>query len=324
MLFNVVVYEEKSWILEKFALEISKNLELIDNTLVVEITRIPLANAQYYYHLDFTMVDSKWINDNNKAIHGIMLTHIDDQKKLNKVLYLGTMNHVKLIAMSEYMLNTLRKIIKYPSNFTFIIPPHNRSLETSTKLKFGIFSNYYFDNRKNENTLIEVLNQLSNTKGFDYLELYIMGSDWETIIPRINLKNIILYNKFEENLYKDLLNKIDYWLYLGHDEGSMSFLDAVAMNKNTITISQGFHYDLKDFITFEFENKIDLKRILERLILQNNLKRKLTNFTWKNYTEEIFDNLNIKAKKPRNKIVVFLNYFLFKNKVKINLAGKQF
>ena len=48
MLFNIVVYEEKSWILEKFALEISKNLEFIDNAIGMNKEDLKIIFEKFY------------------------------------------------------------------------------------------------------------------------------------------------------------------------------------------------------------------------------------------------------------------------------------
>ena len=44
------------------------------------------------------------------------------------------------------------------------------------------------------------------------------------------------------------MNQIDYLIYLGNDEGSMSFLDALQLGVKTIMIPQGFQKDLKSLL----------------------------------------------------------------------------
>ena len=90
---------------------------------------------------------------------------------------------------------------------------------------------------------------------------------------------------FFRRRYLKELKKIDYLIYLGSDEGSMSFLDAIQMGIKTIMIPQGFQYDLKKFITFKLENELgNLNATIDKIFSEKNKYLKsLENLSWKNY-----------------------------------------
>ena len=96
--------------------------------------------------------------------------------------------------------------------------------------------------------------------------------------------------------YIKIMNQIDYLIYLGNDEGSMSFLDALQLGVKTIMIPQGFQKDLKKFITFKLKKDLsNFKSTLETIIKEKKKFIEINNkLTWCNYAKEhikIWENL---------------------------------
>ncbi len=59
---------------------------------------------------------------------------------------------------------------------------------------------------------------------------------------------------------------LDYYVYFGHDEGSMGFVDAIAAGVETIVTPQGYHLDVEDGITHPIDTLDDLALTLRRIV----------------------------------------------------------
>ena len=60
------------------------------------------------------------------------------------------------------------------------------------------------------------------------------------------------------------MSNLDYLIYLGNDEGSMSFLDAIQFGIKTIMIPQGFQSDLQEFITYKVDKNLKIFQTLSQ------------------------------------------------------------
>ena len=97
------------------------------------------------------------------------------------------------------------------------------------------------------------------------------------------------------------MRNLDYLIYLGNDEGSMSFLDAIQLGIKTIMIPQGFQCDLQEFITHKVDKTLkNFPNIISNIIRE---KQKFTKIkkrlNWENYALqhcEIWKNLKINTK----------------------------
>jgi 5'-deoxynucleotidase YfbR-like HD superfamily hydrolase len=131
---------------------------------------------------------------------------------------------------------------------------------------------------------------------------------------------IVDEKEFNYITYKNILDEIDYYLYLGHDEGSMSFLDAVFFNKKIIAIPQGFQYDLRKFIQFTIYDANDLRIVfvklcdeIKQLILFNE------NNSWINYVDKIVEIANSKRNATR-----IIKEFEFIKKIRYIILKKYY
>jgi hypothetical protein len=315
MNFNLILYEDKSWILKDFLNHIKNGL-LNKGYLVSESKRID-SKASVNIHFAHSMIDMGEIRRANTTLHLVMVTHLSGLSQLKKLIYLSEVEHVKFFAMSKWMCSKLKKILYNEQNINYIMPPCNTNsviIGSKSVIKIGIFSNYYEDGRKNEDFLYEAL--IRTDVEFTEINFIIYGSNWELIfnsekIEQYKMKNIFFTlvdeKVFNYITYKNVLDEIDYYLYMGHDEGSMSFLDAVFFNKKIIAIPQGFQNDLKNFIQFPIYNSNDLRNVFVKLCdelkLLNLFKE---NNSWINYVDKIVEFAN--SKRNANRIIKEFKY----------------
>ena len=165
------------------------------------------------------------------------------------------------------------------------MPPHDDDLKLK-KIHLGFFTNLYNDGRKKENIFIDSVKKIDPK----LIKLSIIGKGWKTYV--YDLKNYgyeIDYQRFFfRRCYLSKLKEIDFLLYLGCDEGSMSFLDAIQMGIKTIMIPQGFQKDLQQFITHKLNNDLsNLGDVFKKVIKNKSRFLKIRNeLTWENYAEQ--------------------------------------
>jgi hypothetical protein len=90
--------------------------------------------------------------------------------------------------------------------------------------------------------------------------------------------------------YKIVLDRLptfDYYLYMGFDEGSMGFLDALAAGIPTIVTRQGFHLDISGGITHAFSNASELGEIFQKLSRERQHRiNSVAHLTWNEYARK--------------------------------------
>jgi glycosyltransferase involved in cell wall biosynthesis len=95
------------------------------------------------------------------------------------------------------------------------------------------------------------------------------------------------FDRFSYSAYCTLMPSLDYYLYLGRDEGSMGFLDALAAGVPTIVTRQGFHLDVPDGISYPFDDMSELQAVFSDIA---DLKRKrmqaVSTLTWSRYAHQ--------------------------------------
>jgi hypothetical protein len=288
MKVNIVLYENKGWIIDKFANEIAYNLEQLG--YVVSITSKPVSNADIYHHLLYYNVDRGDFVKYNGSLHSIMVTHLDTKKKLEKVLSIGREKNTHLITMSDYYTDRLVSVGVPRRRISTVHAPKNESITTKKKLCLGIFSNFYDDGRKNEQWLISVLK--SKPEFSEFIEILFYGYGWAGTGEKLSASgyNIIINDDgFNNAVYSNLMESIDYFIYLGKDEGSMAFLDAITKNKKVIAIPQGFQYDLRNFITYPIENVNDFSKAMSKICDKQKIINELSVYSWNSYTRQLLD-----------------------------------
>ena len=257
MRINIVCYEDPDlWILGKFA----KNLQLNLTKLGFEnkISRTSDIDYDINHHIIFN--DFNGVSTN---IDTLMITHVDDLNKLDKLK--DFLNNNFGICMSSDTMNMLINLGIKRENLFFVNPAHDNDHQIK-KIKIGIFCRVQPDGRKREDFLNKLCKRINNK----YFKFIIMGDSWDTQVHKIsNLGfEVDYYPFFDKKLYYNLLNDLDFYLYMGLDEGQMGVLDAIAIGINTIATKQGYHIDILKSITFPFLSYNELENIF--LEIQNN------------------------------------------------------
>lgn len=264
---------QKSWIIGKFANQLKFNLEKLG--FIADILEKPSVNYDinhHVYHGDFIVCKD--------TISTFMITHIDTEKKLLRLKQLIDLGELG-ICMSKHTAEYLVGKGIVSNKITYIHPAHDENF-LFKKIKIGVFSNIYDDSRKNENWIVELSNKISNT----YFEFIFLGQGWGNVTNKLIDKNFVVTNEeFNYEKYKNYLNIIDYWVYMGFDEGSMSFLDAQQTGTKIICSNQGFHNDMKKSVEYLFSNKNEFFDIFVNLNkLQSEKHNYALNNTWQNFT----------------------------------------
>ena len=295
MKINIVNLDKDGWILTKFAKNIYKGLK--KKGLEVFLSKKPKENVDVNHYIIFLFLKDKEEFFPSNTINTTMLTHVNDQIRYEKIRSTAKFLDAG-IAMSEYHGNEIIKKKLGLKKVYHVLPPHDND-QRIKKVNFGIFSNTYSDGRKNEKVLLDVFSTLDT----DLFKITIIGKGWKKIVDGLRQKNVEVkyYNFFFRTIYIHEFNKIDYLIYLGNDEGSMTFMDAIQLGIKTIMIPQGFQYDLKELVTHHLKKDLsNLKKILVKIL---NNKKKFKKYK-NNLTLENYANNHLKIwteiKKKRN------------------------
>lgn len=274
MRIRIVSYEDvNSWILGKFALRLHEHLSKIG--IRADIGNTPDRLADINHHIIFGHYDGK-----QNSIDTMMITHIDEQQKID-ILRHQLLKAEMGICMS---LDTMRMLVHngVPRTKLCYVNPAHDGLLAPRKFIVGITSRIYGDGRKREELLAQLADRISP---MDF-KFRIMGAGWERILEHLKKRSIDFdyINHFEPGGYRELISSLDYYLYLGKDEGSMGFIDALAAGIPTIVTPQGFHLDVQDGITYRFSNICELEAIFSKIAQPRNQRaHSVSAWTWSTY-----------------------------------------
>lgn len=274
MKVNIVNYEKDSWILEKFAVKMQYYLS--EMGIQCTIKDCVDYSADINHHLIYNNY-----NGSQSTHDTLMITHIDDSYKLEKAIQ-GVKNSHMGICMSSHMMNWLVQMGADKTKLCYVVPAHDQ-VASPRKIVIGLASRVYPDGRKNE----KYLNRLSKDLDPNFFSFKIMGAGWDKQVEILKDAKfeVEYYEEFNREQYYPMIESLDYYLYMGHDEGQMGFVDAAAAGIPSIVTPQGYHLDAPEALTYPFNTYDDLKDIL--LVMQNH-KRKIidsvSDWTWKDYT----------------------------------------
>jgi len=285
MRVRIVCYEDvNAWILGKFALKMQENL--IKLGISVDISKVPDATADINHHIIYHEY-----NREKNPIDTLMITHIDNidklvlLKKQIKVASLG-------ICMSSETMNWLAQMEIDKNKLCYINPAHDQLVKIK-KFIIGTTSRVQNDGRKRE----AFVDNLANDLDPRYFSFRIMGNSWEPQITHLrkNGFEVEYFDHFIKDEYYKLINSLDYYLYMGMDEGQMGFIDAVAAGVKTIVTPQGYHLDAKNAISHPFTTYEELREIFLKLQSdRSQLVNSVAEWNWFDYTMkhvEIWDYL---------------------------------
>jgi hypothetical protein len=274
---RIVCYEDlNKWILGKFALRLAENLKKMG--VVVDIAKTPSARADINHHIIYYNYDGA-----KTTLETVMVTHIDTPEKVDQLkqqLVLAEMG----ICMSNDTVQKLAAQGLPRRKLCFVNPAHDQVMKPR-KTVIGITSKVQPSGCKRE-MLLAQLGQVIPPDDFKFM---IMGTDWEPVIKILKQAGIeVQYCKqFDYKTYVKWMPAFDYYLYLGQDEGSMGFIDALAAGIPTIVTPQGYHLDVQEGITYSFNEFDELVTVFKEIAETKNKRvRSVSSWTWAEYARK--------------------------------------
>jgi hypothetical protein len=273
-----IVLKEKGWILEKMAERLVENLTAWN--IQAAISEYPSPSADINHWMIYYDVEGSLYPRTSIAI-----THVDRPVKLY-VLKQRLKKADVGICMSRMMLEQLVSA-GIPREKLCCIPPAHDGDVARRRIVIGLTTQLRPDGAKRERILID----LARSMRLDAFHFSIIGPRWEKVIQMLKASGATVDystgaqdNVVHRQMVLDRLSKFDYYLYMGWDEGSMGFLDALAAGIPTIVTPQGFHLDVANGITYPFRDVSDLRVIFEGLSreMQNRIAG-VSQLTWKEY-----------------------------------------
>jgi hypothetical protein len=277
MRVRIVCYEDvDSWILGKFALKMHENLKLLN--IESDISKIPDKSADINHHIIYCDYDGK-----KNSIDTVMITHIDNIEKRNQLKKL--LNNASMgICMSRETMDTLASLDIPREKLCYINPAHDGVVIPRQKV-VGLTCRVQDDGRKRE----FFLNRLAKDISAKYFSFKIMGDGWDEQVNALRKSGFIVeyYDKFDYGKYVELIPSLDYYLYMGEDEGQMGFVDALAAGVETIVTSQGYHLDAENGIVYPFRTYDELLKIFRDLTFKReSLINSVSTWNWNDYTRK--------------------------------------
>ncbi len=274
-----LIFEDKGWILEKFAVRMKTELE--KQGYVCTVDNMVNPSADINHHVIYASCEPAGTCHEMDYNETFMITHIDS---FNKVEFLKhQLKKAKMgICMSR---ETMERLASYgvPREKLCYINPAQDGVIKPKKYVLGITHKIHNDHRKNVNILVELCRELDP----EYFAFKIMGSGWDNIVSTIRNMGFETdyYNEFDYEAYTKLMPTLDYYLFWGFDEGSMGYLDALRAGVETIVTPQGYHLDVKDGISYSCRTVGDFKEVLLNLQQKRyRLVKSVEEWTWGNYT----------------------------------------
>lgn len=271
-----IVCADQSWIFGKFAERMSDILS--KENVNVSISSNTREDVDVNHHIPYVAY-KPYPNDT------LMITHVDNTKKL--ALLKKQLEHAGMgICMSN---ETMNRLIAYgiPREKVCYINPAQDNVIKPHKYVIGITYKCRDneDLRKRTSAIIDMLDGVDSS----YFKFFIMGSGWDKTV-RIMLQmgfEVEYYPDFIYDTYIALMQTIDYFLYMGFDEGAMGYLDALAAGAGTIVTPQGYHLDTNCPIDYPCNTIQQFKEAFLDLQLKKEKRVKaVSDWTWESYTKK--------------------------------------
>jgi hypothetical protein len=277
MKVNIVCHEDlNAWILGKFARRMNENLSLLGIESKISKESDPEFDINHFI-IYFSY------NDIPSTIDTLMITHIDDSWKLNLLK-----KHMETAPMGICMSKeTMKRLTAFgipAGKLSYVNPAHDGIIK-ARKIVVGLTCMVQNDGRKRE----IFLDRLAKVLDPGIFMFKIMGANWDAQVKTLRDSGFeVEYDsEFNYDKYVLLIPSLDYYLYMGQDEGQMGFVDALYAGVKTITTPQGYHLDAPGgiyhpFTTYEDLVDIFLKIEKEKKVLINSV---LT-WNWLEYTKK--------------------------------------
>ena len=216
------------------------------------------------------------------------ITHVDSVSRLYMVRRSLRTADIGICMSRDTMQDLIRRGI--PGERLCYILPAVDGFVKPRRFVIGLTTKVYPNGCKREDVLLWVA---QNMRLDDFL-FDISGSGWESVIPKLREAGAdVRYDPGSKDYladYSRIVERIptfDYYLYLGLDEGSLGFLDALSAGVPTIVTPQGYHLDIPNGIDFAFWDGPDLMKVLKQI--QSTRKRKadsVADLVWRTYAKK--------------------------------------
>ncbi len=277
MKIHIVNYHAlNGWILTKIATRLKDALVTLGYTVTMGMEIDPSADINH--HITFHSYIAS-----NEGIHTVLITHIDNSSKLNKIAQDLHTAMVGICMSKATMMELIR--LGLPKEKLQYAHMANDGLALPRKITIGFTTQLYADGRKRQDYFHKIIKKISP----DDFKFEIMGFGWGPTIEKMRALGfeVNYVEDFDYNTYMNLLTRLDYYAYFGNDEGSAGFIDALAAGVKTIVQPQGFHLDAPNGITHAFTNFEELDRIfLEIASERHTLVNAVAEWTWENYAKK--------------------------------------
>jgi hypothetical protein len=278
MKVNIICGEDlNAWIVGKFARKLNDELDKMGIESGISKDSRPEADVNHYILYD------AFKNRQKSRVDTLMITHLDTPGKIHhikKQLEIADMG----VCMSSQTVENLVNAGVPREKLCYINPAHD-GLIKPRPVVIGITTRVYPDGRKNEHYILDLIKHI-NPEDFKFK---IMGDGWQNIVDAMkkNFFEVEYYENFDYEIYKELIPTLDYYLYVGKDEGQMGFVDALAAGVPTIVTPQGFHLDVVNGITYPVDNFDDVLNAFNDIALKRRrLIDSVSNWTWEEYAKK--------------------------------------
>ncbi|MEN9573772.1 MAG: hypothetical protein RL514_1627 [Verrucomicrobiota bacterium] len=276
MKIHIVCYEDvHGWILGKFALKLQEHLRPLG--IAATISKQPDPQADINHHIIYYDYDGR-----KTTTETVMVTHIDTDWKRER-LRQQLVNAAMGICCSAESVDALAAAGLPREKLCFVNPGHDGEMR-ARRTVIGITSKVQPSGCKREGILLDLAQRLSP----DEFQFRIMGTGWDEHVKNLRLAGFTVdhWKAFDRPEYLKLMPSLDYYLYLGLDEGSMGYMDALAAGVQTIVTTQGFHLDAPGGITHGWSEPAELFRIFESIAREKRLRQQaVANWTWPEYAK---------------------------------------
>jgi hypothetical protein len=278
----VLSADNRSWIIEKMAERLKQYSAGFGISADIAEAPNPTADVNHWMSYAFA-------NVRHSTPTSMLITHLDDPYKvrlvkdeLNSGVDLG-------ICLSSHTQDKLIQSGVDRDSVTFVIPGHD-FVAVPGRITIGLTTRTYPDGRKREHMLIN----LARSMPLSAFKFLIFGKGWDKVIPELEASGAeVDYRPGTDDFVADYaeiaasIPKMDYYLYLGRDEGSLGTLDALAAGVKTIVTPQGFHVDLPNGITHPVWEQEDLYAVFSKL--HDGRQQRIegvADFSWENYVRQ--------------------------------------
>lgn len=268
-----IVCADSGWIFKKFADRMKSTLE--KNNVEVTISSQPREDVDINHHIPYVAYAPKK-NDT------LMITHVDNIRKielLKKQLNVAGMG----ICMSKDTLAQLVSCGVDRGKLCYINPAHDGVIRPHKYLIGITHKCHEEDLRKRSTALLDVLAGVNA----EYFKFFIMGAGWQDIVLEMTKMGfeVEYYEDFIYDTYNMMMQRIDYFMYMGFDEGTMGYLDALAAGAGTIVTPQGYHLDVDCEIDYPCRTVKQFTEAFLELQHRREVRIKaVEEWTWENYT----------------------------------------